>query len=142
MYILDMNCENRSSLQFFLIHLFVKFECFLFFLILLEVLQNVRVSGLLKCAGFLVNEAVWWRTAVKQLLKEYAEEVEVKRRRWSGGSLLSGMVLLWCRLECSARADYSDLCRPLWVLGFSFSNGVSIELFYFIFLRQDFSVWL
>lgn len=137
MYILDMNCENRSSLQFFLIHLFVKFECFLFFLILLEVLQNVRVLGLLKCAGFLVNEAVWWRTAVKQLLKEYAEEVEVKWRK-----PLSGMVLLWCSLECSARADYSDLCRPLWVLGFSFSNGVSIELFYFIFLRQDFSVWL
>lgn len=33
-------------------------------------------------------------------------------------------------LECSARADYSDLQASVSV-GFSFSNGDSIEVFYF-----------
>lgn len=45
-----------------------------------------ELSGLLKCAGFLVNEA-----AVKQLLKGYAEEVEVK---WHKPIVRDGVVMV------------------------------------------------
>lgn len=76
MYSLDMKCENINLFSWFQTgvlcsfssFIYSSFECFLFFLILLEVLQNVRVSGLLRCVGFLVRKAVWWRTAVNQLL--------------------------------------------------------------------------
>lgn len=74
----------------------------------------MRVSGLLRCVG-LENGCEPATHVVSANVVAYREhrDIEYEEVEWSSVSLLSGMLLLWHTLECSARADYSGLCRPL-----------------------------